>query len=166
MTHSKSIYKSPPLGSLRKIVALERLMTETVQLSHRLRRVSEQIHGAKEMSAARRGVLRELEAAGPQTVPQIARARPVSRQHIQIIVNQLLDEGLVKLVPNPAHRRSQLVALTDKGRSRLEMMSRSESQLLAGIEVDISERDLQQATEILQRVRNLFDRSKLRNESE
>ena len=138
-------------------------MNETLRLSHRLRLVSEEIHTPSEMSAARRGVLLELESTGPQTVPQIARARPVSRQHIQTIVNGLLNEGLVELVTNPVHRRSRLVSLTGKGRGRLEMMSRTESRVLAGMKVDISERDLQQATEILQRVRNLFEGKNLRD---
>jgi hypothetical protein len=41
------------------------------------------------MTAGKRGVLKGLDRLGPQTVPQMARARPVSRQHIQTLVNRL-----------------------------------------------------------------------------
>jgi len=57
------------------------------------------------LSAARRGVLRSLARLGPQTVPQMAGARPVSRQHIQTIVNALAADGLVETIDNPAHKR-------------------------------------------------------------
>jgi DNA-binding MarR family transcriptional regulator len=63
-----------------------------------------------------RAVLEHLTRHDAATVPQIARSRHVSRQHIQSIVNGLLARGLVKTTPNPAHRRSHLIALTDPGR--------------------------------------------------
>lgn len=65
------------------------------------------------------GVLRSLDAYGPTTVPDLARLRPVSRQRIQKLVDLLRARGFVETRPNPRHRRSPLIALTDAGRAHL-----------------------------------------------
>jgi len=67
--------------------------------------------------SASRAALQVLQRYGPQTVPQIARARFSSRQNIQILINRLKDEGLVEFVNNPDHKRSALVRLTSQGRA-------------------------------------------------
>ena len=101
------------------LLALESVFAETVALFHRLRAVAEQVHGQGETSAGRRGILKSLDRLGSQTAPQMARARHVSRQHIQILVNQLAKEGLVDFIDNPAHKRSSLVHLTRKGKNTI-----------------------------------------------
>src|SRR6185295_2962392 len=58
------------------------------------------------------GLLRSLKLGGPQTVPALARSRPVSRQHIQTLADAMAAEGLLAFKPNPAHKRSPLVTLT------------------------------------------------------
>src|SRR5262245_25632462 len=92
--------------------ALDDVIDQAVGLFHLLHALAAQLHGAGELTAGRRGVLRGLDRLGPQTVPQMARARPVSRQYIQMLVNELESEGLVELVENAAHKRSRLVRLT------------------------------------------------------
>ena len=57
----------------------------------------------------------EALADGPRTVPDIARSKSVTRQHIQLLVDELATSDLVELKPNPAHRRSPLIALSRKG---------------------------------------------------
>lgn len=69
------------------------------------------------------GVLRSLVLQGDQTVPDMARARPITRQHCQTIVNSLHEQGLVNFVENPRHKRSHLVTVTKKGRARYEALS-------------------------------------------
>jgi DNA-binding MarR family transcriptional regulator len=78
--------------------------------------------GAVTRSGGVWGFLRTLAVAGPCTVPAIAQMRPVSRQHIQTLADALAKEGLVEFVDNPRHRRSRLVQLTAKGRSRFEAL--------------------------------------------
>jgi DNA-binding MarR family transcriptional regulator len=51
-------------------------------------------------------------------VPQIARRMGLTRQSVHTTVNRLLADGLVELVPNADHRRSQLVRLTELGEAR------------------------------------------------
>src|SRR5271157_4254637 len=95
--------------------ALLGLFDETVSLFHRLTVLAEKIHEQGSLSAALRGILRGLRRHGAQTVPNLARLRPVSRQHVQELVNRLRKVELVEFAENPAHKRSQLVKLTLKG---------------------------------------------------
>lgn len=132
---------------------LSQLFDETVALFHHLRAAAETVHGEGELSAARRGVLRSLETHGPKTVPDLARMRPVSRQHIQTIVDALAADGLVELKNNPAHKRSSLVALTAAGRALLAEMREREEKFLREAGFDVSEPDLRKAAETLRRVR-------------
>jgi DNA-binding MarR family transcriptional regulator len=70
------------------------------------------------------GLLRSLKLGGPQTVPELARARPVARQHIQKLADEMAADGLVAFAPNPAHKRSQLVRLTPEGEKVYEQLTR------------------------------------------
>ncbi|MEZ5758511.1 MAG: MarR family transcriptional regulator [Emcibacteraceae bacterium] len=68
-----------------------------------------------EVNASMRFVLENLSVTGEKTVPEIARSKNVSRQHIQIVVNDLLDKGLVTSRANPSDKRSLLISLTERG---------------------------------------------------
>src|SRR5271157_1804625 len=118
--------------------ALLRLFDEIPALFHLLRAVAGDVHGQDVSSAGKRGVLRSLDSEGPQTVPQMARARNVSRQHIQVLVNGLFEDGLVVSEENPAHRKSPLVCLTAKGTRRLAAAEERELQLLARAKLRLS----------------------------
>jgi DNA-binding MarR family transcriptional regulator len=136
------------------------LFDATTALFHRLRATAVEVHGQGEPTAGRRGVLRDLHHWGAQTVPQMARRRPVSRQHIQTLVNGLMADGLVEVVDNPAHRRSHHVILTATGRALVEAMGRRETRLLAALPLALGPagiRDLERAAEVLTRVRTLLE---------
>ena len=62
---------------------LDDLIQEVTRLFHRLSALTSEIHGGGMTSAGRRAILMELDRAGPRTVPEMAKARPVSRQFIQ-----------------------------------------------------------------------------------
>jgi DNA-binding MarR family transcriptional regulator len=137
--------------------ALGEVIEETRLLFHRLKRLAEQVHGQGEATAGKRGVLRDLAHRGPRTVPQLARARPVSRQHIQVLVNGLLEEGLVERAENPAHRRSPLVRLTAKGARRVERMEEREAVLLARLRLPVSGDELETSARVLRALRRAFE---------
>lgn len=54
------------------------------------------------------------------SVPEIARRYRVSRQHVQVTVNSLVDKGLAARLENPGHKRSPLIVLADQGRTVFE----------------------------------------------
>lgn len=123
-------------------VALGRLSQVVRRLFHQLRAVSELVSPAADgFTASHRAVLESL-YSGPQTVPSLAKARPVARQHIQILVNKLLELGLVETRANPAHRRSSLVALTTAGKRRFEAIRKAEGALLRRVTLPLSAGEL------------------------
>jgi DNA-binding MarR family transcriptional regulator len=76
-------------------------------------------------------------AQRPLTVPQIARRMGLTRQSVHTTVNRLLADGLVELVPNADHRRSQLVTLTELGEARYRAIDEKQAvwvnELAAGL---------------------------------
>jgi len=140
-------------GRVTGAAALERLIDETRALFHHLKRAAEVVHHEDGLAAGARGILVELSRGGPRTVPDMARARPVSRQHIQMLVNPLIDRGLVTLVDNPRHRRSKLVTLTPRGRQVTARVQRREATVLTRLADGLRHDDLVAASDTLRRVR-------------
>jgi DNA-binding MarR family transcriptional regulator len=132
------------------------LVDETVVLFHGLRAVATLLYGEGESTAGRRGVLRGLARAGPQTVPQMARTRLVSRQHIQVLVDALREDGLVELANNPAHRRSRLVRLTKRGEATCRRMERIERRVLSSLGRRLPTAELEVTVRTLRYVRALL----------
>ncbi len=149
-TGRESTGKGPKLGSGE---ALAVLIEESVSLSRGLQAVIDEMHGGGAPSGARRGLLRDLARLGPQTVPQLARRRSVTRQHVQALVNPLAEAGYVELLTNPAHRRSPLMGLTDRGVELVSAMDRRERELFLALEVVGPGEEMRRAADILQSVR-------------
>lgn len=139
------------------VESLYEVMYSARALMHRLRVAVAQLHGRGDLAAGERGVLMSLDELGPQTVPQLARARPVSRQHIQMLVNPLLHEGYVELADNPAHKRSKLVGLTPKGRRAVQQMKAREARVFSALDIPVQPRTMQRAARTLDAVRTIFE---------
>jgi DNA-binding MarR family transcriptional regulator len=146
--------------------ALLGLFDETVALFHRLNSEAERIHEHGALSAALRGILRGLRRHGAQTVPNMARMRPVSRQHVQELVNRLRELGLVEYTVNPAHKRSQLVRLTTEGAQKIDEMEVRERRLLSRLDTGHSPGEIERATGILKGVRSALESSKWQKQME
>jgi DNA-binding MarR family transcriptional regulator len=109
---------------------------------------------ASQVTMALRAVLEQLADRGPQAVPQIARSLWLARQFIQRLVNDALELGLVTTEPNPAHKRSKLIALTDAGRVAFAQIRARENETLRRIAADIPEEDIAACLRV---VRHLTD---------
>lgn len=81
-----------------------------------LRTRADEMHKDLGVNASMRSVMESLAGGNERTVPNIARSRGVSRQHIQVIVNALTKANLVAVRDNPEDRRTFLVFLSDQGR--------------------------------------------------
>ena len=92
------------------------------------------------LAAADRAVLEFLYRDDALSVPEIAARYQVSRQHVQVTVNTLLEDGFLESRPNPRHRRSPLFALSPVGRELFTKIRTAESEMLdtlfAGIAAD------------------------------
>ncbi|MEK6216622.1 MAG: MarR family transcriptional regulator [Boseongicola sp.] len=99
-------------------------------------------HTSQAATNAERGVLEILVRDGAQSVPAIARARIVSRQHIQKLVDDLIARRLVELQPNPAHKTSPLVEVTIEGERAYTMAASREASFLDAIAPELAKTDL------------------------
>ncbi len=126
---------------------------EVALLFFRMKLAATQFLGQGKHSSGRRSLLKSLGRDGPQTVPAMARVRAVSRQHIQKLVNELRDDGLVIAKTNPAHKRSRLIVLTPAGESFLEEMNAREAELLEQLAEGKSLAEFRRATRLVQEVR-------------
>jgi DNA-binding MarR family transcriptional regulator len=103
------------------------------------------------------GILRLLVKDGPQTVPEMARSRPVSRQHCQTIANALEAQGLVEFIDNPKHKRSKLVRATKEGRDRFQSM-RKQFLAAAGVYAPLfTATEVATATDVCRRARAMIE---------
>lgn len=127
----------------------EQLFEETRLLFHALKEWVETLHEGPGLSTAMRGVLELLLRGGPMTVPDMARARGVSRQHIQQQVDALLESELVARSANPAHRRSPRITLSDRGRALIQNMRAREQNAISRLQVGVSDHAVEEATQVL-----------------
>ena len=116
---------------------------------NRLKALASEMHADLGITASMRAVMETLAEEGDKAVPEIARIKGVSRQHIQVNVNALVDENLVKLIDNPAHKRSLLVALTKNGRTAFREMRRREASTLDYLAADFKADTLDNAAAML-----------------
>ena len=136
--------------------ALERLINELRLLHNQVVQVGERLHEGEKVTLPMRAVLEFLSRNGPATVPDIARQRRVTRQHIQTIVNDLLEADLVGLAPNPRHQRSSLVALTHAGADTIGRMRKREQGFFEGTGLGVTEAELDSAARTMARVRDVL----------
>ena len=164
MASKPSRPRQPAGDEARRHAAVDELTFATALLFFRMRRAAEEVLGDGAQSSGRRSILKTLVAGGAQTVPQMARFRAVSRQHIQKLVNGLLDDDLVELLHNPAHKRSRLVAVTGKGRRVAAATARREERILLEVSRGIPLADIRTATRVLQTLEGAFE-SQCRSEN-
>ena len=140
-----------------KVRQISAVIDATRALFHRLKAAADEVHRVAGVTAGPRGVLQDLYQNGPRTVPGMARARPVSRQHIQVLVNGLLERGEVELLRNPAHARSKLVALTDEGRASFDAIRHREAGVLEKLPVEAGADELGKAANVLRELKAAFE---------
>ncbi len=102
------------------------------------------------VTAADRAVLEFLYPDESLTVPEIASRYQVSRQHVQVTANGLLDQKLLTTKPNPSHKRSSLLVTTAKGRKLFERIKKSDEKEIEKLFAATSRDDVAITRETLQ----------------
>lgn len=127
------------------------LVTRRIRrLFHLLGSVGTALHADTGVTAAMRAVMETIHEQGASTVAHMARMRPVSRQHIQRIVDELLARGLVCPIDNPFHKRSPLIGLTAAGASLFRAMLEREAVLVDQLAHGLDRDDLLATQRILE----------------
>jgi len=120
-----------------------------------LRRYGENIAAASGQTQAR-WQLMSVVSEGDWTVPMAADRLGTSRQAVQRVANELVDDALAQFSDNPHHRRSPFLHLTATGRSTLTAITRRARRHhslidseLAGIDIAQLRTGLRQLTAII-----------------
>lgn len=137
--------------------SVEELTREIRACFARLRAVGDALHADFGLTAAQRAVVEFLFENGDHTVPQIARAKRVTRQHIQTLVDSLVVEAMVVLRDNPRHKRSPLVRLTDSGQRAFEAARRREAALLEDIAARLTQGSMETTLATLGQFRSALE---------
>src|ERR1700754_1145247 len=101
--------------------ALTGLILAIFRLNGRLLTAGDRLVAGLDLTSARwqgRGAI--APARRPQPVSWLARDMGLNRQGVQRIVNDMRDDGLLEIEPNPHHRRAHLVVLTRQGKAAFE----------------------------------------------
>jgi DNA-binding MarR family transcriptional regulator len=152
-------------GAEPAVQPLQQAIQAVRRLFHALSGTAERVHAELGVTAAMRDVLEILHGRGPRTVPQIAREKGVSRQHVQVIVNALLALGLVECVDNPDHLRSPLLRLSAAGTKACEAVRRREGRLLTEVAKRIPGSDLKVTLKTLNAMESGLSRADARSGS-
>lgn len=121
---------------------------------HQLKALGDELHGDLGITVAMRAVMESLAENGEQTVPQVARLKAVSRQHIQVNVDALAKVHLATFRDNPGHKRSPFVALTPKGRTTFARMRRREGGVLGHMAKGFTTDELRKASDTLTKLKH------------
>ncbi len=136
--HNKSLYK---------------LIVEIRGAFNDLRAFSDALNEDFGITAAMRAVVEFLNNEGQATVPQIAKAKNVSRQNIQQLSDQLVEKDVIEYVDNPDHKRSKFLRLTQHGLEIFAQISERETFALRDIAVTLEDQDVKNATAMLRQLR-------------
>ncbi|TGE01113.1 MarR family winged helix-turn-helix transcriptional regulator [Methylobacterium nonmethylotrophicum] len=120
--------KIPSEDRLRARRAWSGLVIEVFRLNGDLLEAGDTLVEDLGLTSARWQVLGAVDLApAPLPVAHIARNMGLARQSVQRLVDDMLAEGLVRLAPNPHHRRAALVAMTPRGEAAYrEAMARKD----------------------------------------
>jgi len=145
---------------------LKEVTIQVRALFHKLGHAATVIHGTDIPAIGKRAILEDLLINGQQTIPEIARKRPVSRQHILQLVKPLEEEGNVQFKENPIHKKSFLVDLTDQGKELIEEMILKEGIVFKELTNSMKLSDLNTTLKTLSSIKELLDSEKFTKEVE
>ena len=123
--------------------ALTGLILSIFRLNGRLLVAGDRLVADLDLTSARWQVLGAIALAErPQPVAWLARNMGLNRQGVQRIVNEMRDDGLLEIEPNPHHRRAHLVVLTKRGKQAFEAATRLQVPWVNGLAKGVSPRDI------------------------
>lgn len=104
------------------------------------------------LSLARARLLMTLHASGPMRMSDLAWELGVTSRTITTMVDALEDEGLLSRHPDPSDRRAILLAVTETGEARLDLVCRALGEIGALVLSPLSVRERAALDEMLTRL--------------
>jgi DNA-binding MarR family transcriptional regulator len=95
----------------------------------------------------------------PLPVAHLARNMGLTRQAVQRSVDEMRDDGLVRLDPNPHHKRSMLVAMTERGETAFRAAMGRQEVWADVLAAGLSPESVEAAGALLRELRRRLDAS-------
>ena len=131
---------------------LTRLIREIRTCFNQLRSLAESLGADLEVNPSMRAIMESLFRDVPMTVPDLAKERGTSRQHVQKVINGLLDQGLVTVVENPEHKRSVLYLLSPKGEGVFAEIRQREAAPMRALSEALDQAEIENTAAVLSRM--------------
>ncbi len=139
--------------------AAGKLIYEVLRLHGRLIAAGDALMADLGLSSARWQVLGTVAASmRPLTVPDLARILGQSRQSLQRLVNEMVDDDCLHFADNPGHKRSPYVELTEAGRRLHDEVEARRIPWTEGIASQLGDVDTLAAARVLARLRAALER--------
>lgn len=131
------------------------LALETFRLNGALIAAGDALTAPYGLTSARWQVMGAIaEANGGQPVAGLARNMGLVRQSVQRIVDELVEAGIVRLAPNPHHRRAKLAVLTERGEALLNDISHRWHEVAEALMSTVGAAELERAAAVLRACRD------------
>lgn len=137
---------------MNKEVVLAELLKEIRVNYQLLKKGVEFVHKGSDLSVGVRGVIEILSDEGGMTVPHLAKIRHLSRQSVQVLVDQMIETGWVQTKPNPFHKKSMLIELTEEGKKAYRNMQEQEIKHMKKLDIDIPQKKLEDALKLMEHI--------------
>lgn len=111
--------------------AMTQLIREVRTCFNQMKSLVEILSADFGVNPSMRSIMESLAGNRSRTVPDLAKERGVSRQHVQTVMNMLLDRKLAEAADNPGHKRSPLYGLTEPGETIFRLIRDRETRPLA-----------------------------------
>lgn len=128
------------------------LIREIRTAFNQMKDLAERLHADLGITPSMRAVLEAFVQQAPRTVPEVAREKGVSRQHVQTVANALVEAGLLSPQDNPSHKRSPLHRPTEQGERLFAEIRAREAAPLARLAATLPEPEIAQAGKLLSRM--------------
>lgn len=102
-----------------------------------------------------RFVLRAVWKHGPVRMSEIGKHMGISKPYMTLLVNKLINEGLVERVPDPNDRRVVNVTITDAGRDAIREFMRSARETVIRNLSSLDSGDISSLHESMKRIRSI-----------
>lgn len=126
------------------------------RLSGQFLAVAEKLARPAGLTAARWQVLGAV-LTEPLPVAGIARAMGITRQSVQRVADRLVTDGLAEYLPNPAHKRAQLVRPTPAGYAAVHAINPAHADFARRLATAMGSADLAEAVAALAALSRVLD---------
>jgi DNA-binding MarR family transcriptional regulator len=147
-------------GKLRLRRSLTDLVIDVFRLNGALLASGDSLVADLGLSSARWQVLGAIAFSPiPLPVAHLARNMGLTRQAVQRSVDEMRNDGLVRLDPNPHHKRAMLVAMTERGRNAYRAAMERQGGWADVLAAGLSPKGVEAASTLLRELRRRLDPS-------